>query len=271
MTGSRGPKTLIAAAAVAALVASQLAAGAAASGLSPAAESEAGPGITITGIGFARTGPGPGAAGSIAVRRAVRNAGTRAAAVAAAIGVVVGSAEEVDLREPGQFADRRPSKITAAAATVRFAILGGATDAAGLREVKAYGSASARVNPAESDRSRPIKLAMLASRRRVTPLAARAARGNAAAAARAAGLALGPIVSIAEAPPLYYGYGSSFYDPALGQFGPGQFCGFFSRPVFRQDPRTGLPQVVRRVRSRRCAHQSTYSLHLEIAYLAATG
>jgi len=89
--------------------------------------------------------------------------------------------------------------------------------------------------------------------------------------AGAAGLALGGLVSVSEAPAPFYGYGSSFYDPALGQFGPGQFCGFFSRPVFRQDPRTGLPQVVRRVRSRRCAHEATYSLHLEIAYTAGVG
>jgi hypothetical protein len=245
------------------------AAAAYAGGLPAVTESEAAPGISITGIGFARRkGAAAPPAGSVAVSRAVRNARIRARAVAAAIGVEIGQAEEIEIREPGQFADRRPSAIVAAVATVRFAIVGAATELAASREVRAYGSAFAPVRPRSSRRSRPIKLAMLAARRRVTPEAATAARANAAAAARSAGLALGGLFSVSEVTAPFYGYGSSFYDPALGQFGPGQFCGTFSRPVFRQDPRTGLPRVVRRVRSRRCAHQTTYTLQLEIAYLA---
>jgi len=277
MTRSSGQKLLAAAATLGVLggIGYTVASGpavAVASGFPAVAESEAEPGISITGIGFARNGPGaPGAARAVAVSRALRDAGRRARAVAEAIGVEVGPIEEVELREPGQFADHRPSAIAAAVATVRLAIVGGATDPGSSRAVQAYGSAFAPVRAGSERRSRAIKLAMLAARRRVTPEAARAARANAAAAARSAGLALGGLVSVSEAPAPFYGYGSSFYDPALGQVGPGQFCGFFSRPVFRQDPRTGLPQVVRRVRSRRCAHEATYSLHLEIAYTAGVG
>jgi hypothetical protein len=267
MRRSTGLRLLAVVAALAALGGSQRAAVATASGLPAVAESEAEPGISITGIGFARNGAVAATARSVAVSRALRNAGARARAVAAALGVEVGQVEEVDLREPGQFADHRPSTIVAAVTTVRFAIAGGATEPA-AREVRAYGSAFAPVRPRSSRRSRPIKLALLAARRRVTPEAATAAHTNAAAAAHSAGLALGGLISVSEAPAPYYGYGSSFYDPALGQFGPGEFCGFFSRPVFRQDPRTGLPQVIRRVRSRRCAHETTYSLHLELAYSA---
>jgi Protein of unknown function (DUF541) len=249
---------------------SQHAAGALASGPPPVAQPEAQPGITITGLGFARSGRGAAhASDRVAVARAVGDARNRAGAIAQALGVQVGEVESVELREPGQFAGRGTSTIAAAAATVRFAIVGGATDPGGSREVEAYGAAFAPVSPADADRSRSIKRAMLASRREVTPEAAAAARRNAAAAARSAGLALGTIVSVSEAPAPYYGYGSSFYDAALGSFGPGRFCGFYRRPVFRPDPVTGEPRVVRRVRRRSCTFQTTYSLHLEIAYLAS--
>ncbi len=267
MSGSRGSKLAVAVAAFAVLGGAQLAARALASGLPAVAEAEAEPGISITGIGFARSQDGA-ASDPTAVTRAVRNARSRAGSIARALGLRVGGVAEVELRELTQFGSRRPSGIAGAAATVRFAIVGGAPDADGLREVEAYGSASAPVRPADLDRSRPIKRAVLAARRMVTPEAAAAARSNAAAAARSAGWALSEIVSIVEAPAPYYGYGSSFYDPALGSFGPGRFCGFYRRAVIRPDPRTGVPRVVRRVPRRSCTFQSRYSLDLEIAYRA---
>jgi hypothetical protein len=269
MRGSRGSKLAAAVAAFAALAAAQLSAGVWASGLPPIAESGAEPGISITGIGFARSRTGgASSADPAAVARAVRNARSRAGSIARALSLRVGEVEGIELRQLTQFGERNPPGMAGAAATVRFAIVGGATDVDGLREVEAYGSASSPVRPADPDRSRPIKRAVLAARRTVTPEAAAAARSNAAAAARSAGLALGEIVSIAEAPAPYYGYASSFYDPALGSFGPGRFCGFYRRAVIRPDPRTGVPRVVRRVPKRSCTFQSRYSLDLEIAYLA---
>jgi uncharacterized protein YggE len=268
MRRSASTKLLAAVAALALLGASPLLAGAAASGLPAVAESAAEPGITITGIGFARSRVVGAGSDPAAVARAVGNARSRAGAIAGALGLGVGEVEEVELRQPTQFGDHRRAGIAAAAATVRFAIAGGAIDAGDLRQVEAYGSASAPVRPADPDRSRPIKRAVLAARRRVTPAAALTARGNAAAAARSSGLRLGAIVSISEAPAPYYGYGSSFYDAALGSFGPGRFCGFYRRPVIRPDPKTGIPRVVRRVPRRSCTFQRTYSLSLEIAYQA---
>ena len=271
MTGSRGSKLLSAVVAIAALGASMLAAVSPASGLPPVAESEAEPGISITGIGFARSrADGASSADPTAVARAVRNARSRAGTIARALGLRVGEVEKVELRQLSQFGERSSAGIAGAAATVRFAIVGGATDAEGALDVEAYGAASAPVRPADPDRSRPIKRAVLAARRRVTPEAAVSARGNAATAARSAGLALGQIVSIAEAPAPYYGYGSSFYDAALGSFGPGRFCGFYRRAVIRPDPKTGVPRVVRRVPRRSCTFQSRYSLNLEVVYVART-
>jgi Protein of unknown function (DUF541) len=261
-------RSIGAAVAVLGLCLSQQAAGTLASGPPPVAQPEAEPGLSITGVGFASSRRGAAhSSDQVAVARAVRDARNRAAAIAGALGVQVGEVGAVALREPGQFAERRASGIAAAAATVRFAIVGGATDPGGSPEVEAYGTAFAPVRPADADRSRSIKRALLASRRKVTPEAAAAARRNAAAAARSAGLALGAIVSVREAPAPYYGYGSSFNDAALGSFGPGRFCGFYRRPVFRPDPVTGEPRVVRRVPKRSCTFQTSYSLHLEIAYL----
>jgi hypothetical protein len=268
MRRSIGPKLLAAIAALAALGMSQGAAGAGASGLPVVAESEPEPGIAVTGIGFARSRHNAAASDPTAVARAIGDARRRATAIAGALGLRVGRAEEVELRQLSQFGERSPPGIAGAAATVRFAIAGGAAGAEGLREVEAYGSASAPVRPADTERSRPIKRAVLAARRRATPEAAASARRNAVAAARSAGLALDGIVSIAEAPAPYYGYGSSFYDPALGSFGPGRFCGFYRRAVIRPDPETGVPRVVRRVPRRSCNFQVRYGVTLEIAYLA---
>jgi hypothetical protein len=266
----RKPRGTTAAAlcAIAALGAAHAPGEAPASGPPPVVEAEAEPGVSVTGIGFARSGDRSGRADRIAVDRAVRDARARAGAVARALGARVGEIQAVELREPGQFAGRRSQTIAAAAATVRFAILGGTTEG-GAREVEAFGAGFAPVRPADADRSRSIKRATISARRLVAPEAAAAARRNAVTAAGAAGLTLGPIVSISEAPVPAYGYGSSFYDAALGSFGPGRFCGYYRRPVIRPDRRTGVPRVVGRVYKRGCTFQTTYSLHLEVVYVAA--
>jgi hypothetical protein len=268
MVGPTPPRLFAAVALLALLSGSQLAGRAMASPLTAAGQSEAEPGISITGIGFARSGNRSDASDPDAVARAVRDARSRAGSIARALGLRVGEVEEVELRDLTQFGEHRPPGIAGAAATVRFAIAGGATDVVGMREVEAYGAASVPVRPADRDRSRPIKRAVLAARRRVTPRAALSARGGAAAAARSAGLALAGIVSISEAPAPFYGYPSSFYDVALGTFGPGRFCGFHRLAVIRPDPRTGVPRVVRRVPKRGCTFQTAYGLNLEIVYLA---
>ncbi len=258
--------------AIAALGAVTAPAGALADGLPPTREAEAEPGISVTGVGFARSRSAATVASNpVAVARAVRNARARAGAVAGALGIGVGEVEEVELRGPGQFGERRPSSIAAAAATVRFAILGGASDAGSSRNVEANGAAFAPVRPRDADRSRSIKRAVLAARREVTPEAAAVARRNAGAAARSAGLRLAGVVSVAEAPAPYYGPSGTFYDSALGSFGPGRFCGVYHHPIIRADPNTGLPRVVRRVSRRGCTFQTTYSAHLEVAYLAQAG
>lgn len=235
--------------------------------------SEAPPGITVRGIGFAQSD-------ASAARRAVRDAQNRAAQIAAVLGLQVGRVESVDLPELTQFGsfnrrcesrERRSDDCrgpAVVAASVTFEIVGGVAAEGELPVVGASAGVSAAVRPRNHRRSRSIKRAVLEVRREITPQAAAVALRKARTAADAAGLQLGPIISVAEAPPPYY-YGSSFYDAALGSFGPGRFCGIFRRPVVRRDPETGLPRVVRRVPHRRCVVNSRYEVHLEVRFEAA--
>jgi len=231
---------------------------------------EAPAGITVDGVGFAGNYAG-------AARRAVQEARRRAEVIARELHLEVGRPEAVDLPEPTRFGGRGACTIggprstrcrpgpTAVAAAVTFAIVGGG--AGGARTVGAYGAAFAPVRPRDKDRGRSIKRAVFAARRTVTPEAADAAGRHARTAAAAAGLRLGAIVSVAETSPLTY-YGPSFYDSALGTFGPGRFCGIYRRPIARRDPRTGLPKVVRYVEHRRCTFPTSYGVHLDVVYEA---
>jgi hypothetical protein len=218
------------------------------------------PGVTVTGLGFARGDAG-------ASERAVRDARQRAAAITRVLGLQLGQVEAVDLPDLTQFGRGRTSGPTAAAATVTFAIVGGASGGREAKSVHASGAASARVRPRDRNRNRSIRHAILLARRGAAPPAATAARRSARVAAAAAGLELGTIVSVAEAASPYY-YGPAFYDAALGSFGAGQFCGIVTRPVVRPDPETGVPRVVRRVPRRRCFVPSTYEVQLKIGYEA---
>ena len=235
--------------------------------------SDAPAGISVTGIGFAP-------ARTDAVDRAVRDARQRAAAIAAALDLELGDVEAVEMPQLTQFGAPvacrgrgrqvpgcRPPRQTAAAASLTFAIAGGAGDEGSARTVSAYGTATAPIQPSNRSRSRSIKSAILAARREVTSAAAVSGRRSARVAAAAAGLRLGAIVSVAEAVPFYYG--SSFYDEALGSFGPGEFCGIVRRPVVRRDPETGAARVVRRIPHRRCFVPASYDLQLEVRYEAS--
>jgi hypothetical protein len=232
---------------------------------------ETAPGVTVTGLGFAASKPD-------AVRRAVGDARRRAAEIGRALGIELAGVEEVELPELAQFGTQRacrrhrqrsngcrPPRLTAAAATTTFSIAGGADGEGVERSVHVHGTASARVRPRNSDRSRSIKRAVLAVRRALAPEAAASARRDAKTAARAADLRLGAIVSVAEAAPYY---GSVFYDSALGSFGPGRFCGIVNKPVVCRHPETGVPGVVRRVPQRRCFVPSPYRVQLAIEYEA---
>src|SRR3954469_5155626 len=89
------------------------------------------------------------------------------------------------------------------------------------RTVEAAGVASVKVKP-PSDRKHeaPIRAAVEAAEHKSLPRAIADARSKATDLARLAGLTLGPIVSISDAPTSPYGPFYGFY----GTFGPDRFC-----------------------------------------------
>jgi hypothetical protein len=221
-----------------------------------------GAGITVSGSGFAPLGHR-----DRAVARAVGDARRRAEAIAAELGVSAGEARAVELSTPF---DPRPACVNrhtgrcapldALSAVVTFAIAGGPTSDDDAREVEGSGSVFDRVE-AKRQTSPAIRRAFRATRLGMTPAAARAARDNAEAAAGASGIPLGQLFSVVEPTAAAYGY-----DPTLGNFGPGQFCGLVRRVFGRRDPDTGEFHVIRRKPVRRC-YRPRVTVRLDVTYL----
>jgi hypothetical protein len=232
---------------------------------------EAPAGITVTGIGLAPTK-------ADAADRAVGDARQRAAGIAAGLALDLGGVEGIHMPELVQFArsSRRcpPSGCRkAVVARMTFSIIGGASAADVDRAVSASGFASVPVEPGDPASDRSIRRAILTARHASAQEAVDSALRNAKTAAGAAGLQLGPVVSVVESGPAYPFpdlpfYPASFEDPLLGSWGPGVFCGTARRFVIQRDPETGKP-TFRRVLRRRCFVPRTYDTHLEIAYSAS--
>jgi Protein of unknown function (DUF541) len=228
----------------------------------PSAE-EYGPGITLSGVGFAPLGHRDRAAA-----RAVGDARRRAEAVAAALGVSLGEVRELELNTPFEPRFRcekrqtgRCAPLDAVSVVTTFAIAGGPTSSEDEREVKGTGSTFSRVH-APRQTSPSIRRTARAARLAATTDAAKAARANAEAAASAGGVQLGSLFSVTE-PANNYGY-----EPLLGNFGPGQFCGFIRRGRIVRDPETGERRFVRTKRVRRCFTPSA-SVQFAVTYLGA--
>ena len=228
----------------------------------PPSQEDYGPGITVAGIGFAPLG-----ARDRTTARAMGDARRRAEAIAATLGVSLGELREAEVSTPfeprpecGDRHTRRCAPLDAVTIETTFAIVGGPTDSEGAREIKGTGVGTARSEAARKT-SPAIRHSLRAARLAATPRAADAARANAQSAATASGVPLGQLFSIVE-PANIYGY-----EPLLGAFGPGQFCGFVRRFVIRRDPETGERRPVRRKRVRRCFTPPSASVRLEATYL----
>lgn len=228
----------------------------------PLPSEDYGPGITVSGVGFAPLG-----ANDRATVRAVGDARRRAEAIAAALGVSLGELRTAEVNTPFEprppCGDRRSGRcapLHAVSAETTFAIVGGPASDEGARELTGIGVGQAPVDPAREN-SPSIRRALRAGRLAATPAAAEAARANAEAAATATGIPLGPLFSVVE-PESFYAYA-----PLLGSFGPGRFCGIIRRSIFRPDPETGRIRRVRRIRKRRCFSPSRATVRLEVTYL----
>jgi hypothetical protein len=222
-----------------------------------------GPGITVSGVGFAPLGER-----GRATARAVGDARRRAEGIAAALGVSLGELRAVEVNTPFEprsprcetSRSRRCSPLEAVSTETTFAIAGGPSSDEGAREITGTGTGS---SPVEVERrtSPAIRRSLRGARRAATPGAAESARANAEAAAGATGVPLGPLFSVVE-PSNIYGY-----EPLLGAFGPGRFCGIIRRVIVRRDPETGDRRVVGRRRARRCYKPSSATVRLEATYL----
>jgi hypothetical protein len=241
------------------------------------------PGVTVTGGGLARVAAPKrlsddsievalDAARPVAVGRAVRDARRRAASVARGEGIVIGAVRKADLRQ--LFFERghhcrsaRPTRckvpaFVGASATVTFEIVGGAEPDEDARTLEAYGSFFVPVEPADPLEERSIRRALLSARDTATPAAAARARSQVDAAASAAGVSVGTVVSIAEQ--------ASYYpDAALGTVGPRRYCRVLRhRRFLGVDRRTGRPRIERGPPRRRCLFPHRLSVTIEATYTA---
>jgi hypothetical protein len=221
-----------------------------------------GPGVTVSGIGFAPLG-----ARDRTTARAMGDARRRAAAIASALGISLGDVRHAEVSTPfeprpdcGERRSRRCARLDAVTIEATFAIVGGPSDSEGARELEGTGVGSAPTEVARKT-SPGIRHALRVARLAATPTAAEAARANAQAAATASGVPLGQLFSVVE-PANIYGY-----EPLLGAFGPGQFCGTFRRFSVVRDPETGERRAVRRKRVRRCYSPKSTAVRLQATYL----
>ena len=229
----------------------------------PPSQEDYGPGITVSGVGFAPVGSRDRTAA-----RAMGDARRRAEAIASALGVSVGEVRYAELTAPfdprpsacGGRPTRRCSPLDAVNIEATFAIVGGPTDSEGAREIEGTGIANAPSEPAQR-KSPAIRRSLRAARLEATPAAAEAARANAQSAATASGMGLGQLFSVVE-PANIYGY-----QPLLGAFGAGRFCGVIRRAIFRPDPETHQIRRVRTVTRRRCYSPRSVPVSLELTYL----
>jgi hypothetical protein len=217
----------------------------------------------LSGAGFAPLGER-----NRATARAVGDARRRAEAIAEALGVAIGGVRSAEVSTPFEPrpACRNPqsprcSRLDAVSVETTFDIVGGPTSDEGARELTGVGIGQAPVEAARRT-SPSIRRALRAGRLAATPAAAEAAAANARAAASATGTPLGPLFSVVEAAN-FYGY-----DPVLGTFAAGRFCGVVTRTIFERSSGGGRVRVVRRVRTRRCFNPRSATVRLEVTYLA---
>jgi hypothetical protein len=128
------------------------------------------------------------------------------------------------------------------------------------------GSAQVKPTPRDAQSNASIKKAVADARREALPLAIANGRGRAAQLSQLSGLVIGELISIAEAGP-----GPLFFGPFGGEegtFGPGQYCGTVSRPVFRVDAQ-GRRRVVDRRSRRQCRVPRFVSANLTMVFSTA--
>jgi hypothetical protein len=153
-----------------------------------------------------------------------------------------------------------PAALAAALLTPSAALGDGHT-------VTANGTGQAPVTTTDRKHNAPILAAVKAAHTAAIPKAISDAREEAQKLAAAAGLTLGALQSVAEAPPSPFIYGpfGSGYD--VGPFGPGKFCGTDRRPVFHTV--NGKRRLVRLRKVHRCIVPPSETAQLSVTFAAS--
>jgi hypothetical protein len=135
------------------------------------------------------------------------------------------------------------------------------------KSVTTIGAASARVKPKDRKSNASIRDAVEAADAAARPKAVANAREHAAELAQAAGLTLGAITSVSDAPsvPFYGPYGVPY--SLQGTFGPGKYCGITRSFHLRRDSQGRVHRVAGR-RHRVCRIPPTVTVSLTIAFAA---
>jgi uncharacterized protein YggE len=145
-----------------------------------------------------------------------------------------------------------------------LAVLAAAAPAAAdqSKSVTATGTAQIKVEPKNRKSESSIEAAVEAARQAGIPAALKDAHQYALKYAGAAGLTLGPIVSVSDATQGAFGYGPGFY----GSFGPNQFCGTLRQPIFKVV--AGKRKMVGTKKVHRCFIPPSVATVLTVTYSA---
>jgi hypothetical protein len=161
-------------------------------------------------------------------------------------------------------------------ATVVVALVVPAVAAASTVTITAIGTGRVKVAPANRHSNASIAAAEATAQRASVPLALAAAKTQAGVYAAAAGLTLGPLVSISD----QVANGPFFIssEAVPGPFGPGKFCGTIRVPIGRATPVVKVvggnkvllpPTRVRFKKVHRCTVPSPATTTLLVAYSAS--
>jgi hypothetical protein len=139
--------------------------------------------------------------------------------------------------------------------------------AAGAQQtITSTGVAQVRPEPQDRRSNASIRAAVEQAEEQALPRAIANARIHAAELAQAAGVTLGPLLSISDAPQFGYPFG---YPGQTGTFGNGRFCGRV--PRFRTVVRNGVRRRVRAPGTRRvCRVPPQVSASVSLTFAVAT-
>jgi uncharacterized protein YggE len=131
------------------------------------------------------------------------------------------------------------------------------------KSVTATGTGTVKVTPTNRQSNASIKAAVEAARKTAIKPAIDNAREHALLYAQAAGLALGPVISVSDVQSNGFAY---YGGPFFGPFGPDQYCGFIRRTTVKIV--AGKKKIVPGKRVRRCFVPAFESTTLTITYSA---